>query len=167
MERFRREGKPGAYEALAVHECPLSLIELSIELASDFVTVENVRPTRDPREWVDLSLQLYPEDAVRTHSVRSAAFDLAMSREEFRRHLPFWDAHGVYAVFTRRGPLGFRATDLEEPARYHALRNYDWTLELAIPGSSGGDWGHIASPDPAIIQRIHAAAILAHGGEGR
>lgn len=167
MDRYRREAEPGLYEALAVYECPLSLIERSIELASDFVTVENLRPARDPGEWVDLSLQLYPGDAARTHRVRNAVLDLTTTREEFRRHLAFWDLHGVYAVFTRRGPLGFRATDLEEPGRYRALRNYDWTLELAIPGPSGGEWGRIASPDPAIIQQVQDAAEICYRNEGR
>jgi hypothetical protein len=167
MDRYRREDVPGAYAALAVYECPLSLIERSIELASGFVTVENFRPARDPGEWIGLSLQLYPDDAARTHRVRSAVLDLAMTREEFRRHLPFWDVHGVYAVFTRRGPLGFRATDLGEPARYRALRNYDWTLEQAIPGPSGGEWGRISSPDPAVIQQLQDAAEVCDRDEGR
>ena len=163
MDRYRKEAEPGLYEALAVHECPLSLIELSIELASDFVTVENLRPTRFPGEWVELSIQLYPDEAARTHSVRNAVLDVSMTREEFRRHLRFWDQHGVYAVFTRRGPLAFRATDLDEPARYRALRNYGWTLELAIPGPSGGEWGRISSPDPAVIRQLHDAAIACYG----
>lgn len=167
MDLYTRHDEPGLYQALEVYECPLSLIELSIELASDFVTVENFSPTRYSREWIDLSLQLYPDDVVGKWSVRNADLDLSMTREEFRRHLPFWDSQGVYAVFTRRGPLGFRATDLNDASRYRALRNHDWTLELAIPGPSGGDWGRIASPDPAIIQKLHDAALICYGNEGR
>jgi hypothetical protein len=131
------------------------------------VTVENFSPTRYAREWIDLSLQLYPDDAVGTRWVRNAVLDLSMTREEFRRHLPLWDRQGVYAVFTRRGPLGFRASDLHEPSRYRAPRNYEWTLELAIAGPSGGEWGRIASPDPTVIQKLHDAAVTYYGSEGR
>ena len=167
MESYRKVERPGSYEALEVYECPLPLMELAVELASGFVTVENLWPTRYTREWTDLSLQLYPGDAVGTRSVRNAVLDVSMTREEFRRHLPFWDSQGVYAVFTRRGPLGFRATELEGPSRYRALRNYGWTLELSIPGPSGGEWGRISSPDPAIIQQLHDAAVACYGSQGR
>jgi hypothetical protein len=37
-------------------------------------------------------------------------------------------------------------------------RNCDWTLELAIPGPSGGEWGSISSPDPVVIEKIYEAA---------
>lgn len=90
-----------------------------------------------------------------------------MTGEEFRRHLRLWDTHGVYAVFTRRGPLGFRATELEDESRYRALGNYDWTLELAIPGPSGGEWGRISSPDPAIVRHLHGAAEACYADPAR
>lgn len=158
------EEKAGSCSVLHVYECPLSLIERAVESASDHVTVENHRPTRSPGEWADLSLELYPEDPVRTHRARSAVLDLAMSRVEFQSHMAFWDLHGVYAVFTGRGALGFRATDLDEKSRYRALRNYDWTLELAMPASSGNGWGSISSPDRAMIQQLREFAAIAYGG---
>jgi hypothetical protein len=164
VDRYRIEEKPGLYVALHVYECPPSLLERSIELASGVVTVENLRPTRAPAEWIDLSVQLYADDVAGTRSVRNVALDVTMSAEEFRSHLPFWDREGVYAVFTARGPLAFRATDLDGPGRYRALRNYGWTLELAIGG--GGGWGTISSPDPTIIQQLRDVAAVCHG-EGR
>lgn len=166
MNRYRREEEPGLYHALEVYECPPPLMELSIALASDFVCIENVRPTRAAGEWTDLRLQMHADDPVSRYSVRNAVFDLSMTRDEFRHHLRFWDRNGVYAVFTRRGPLAFRATDLQGPARYRAMRNFDWTLELAIPGPSGGEWGRIASPDPAIIQQVHDAALVCYEKDG-
>lgn len=132
--------------------------------ASDFVTVEHLRRTRDSQGWADLSLQLYDGDLVRRWSVRNATLDVTMSKEEFRDRLPFWDENGVYAVFTRRGPLGFRATDLGEPSRYRALTNYGWTLELAVGGAA---WGTISSPDRAVIEQLKEVAGAYYGGEHR
>ena len=67
---------------------------------------------------------------------------------------PFWDRNGVYAVFVKTGPLKFRATDLEEALQYGALRNFDWSLEPAIPGPTGSEGGPIASPDPRQIDLL-------------
>jgi hypothetical protein len=49
VDRYRIEEKPGLYVALHVYECPPSLLERSVELASGVVTVENLRPTRARR----------------------------------------------------------------------------------------------------------------------
>lgn len=156
--KFRTGETPGLCRYVALYECPLSIVGLALELASGHATVENFRPTRHRGEWLDLTMQLYAGDDVRMHSISAASLDVFMTREEFRHHLRFWDQEGVYAVFTQRDPLKFRASDLEPPGRYRALQNYGWSLELAIPGPSGGEWGTITSPDSWLIEQIVEAA---------
>ncbi len=95
--------------------------------------------------------------------MRWASFDVALRREDFLDLLPYWDRNGVYAVFSTRGPIKFRATELAADARYLALKNFDWSLELAIPDGSGGDWGHIAAPDPKTIDLLFAKAEASYG----
>lgn len=60
----------------------------------------------------------------------------------------------MYAVFSTIWPIKFRASDLKGNARYAALKNFNWSLELAL----GGEWGYIASPDPTKINLLLAKA---------
>ena len=38
--------------------------------------------------------------------------------------MPYWDAHGAYAVFAERSPIAFQASALREASRYGALKNF-------------------------------------------
>ncbi len=156
MEKFRKETRKHC-SLLHVFECPISLIRAAVELSEGDATVENLHPNRTA-EWFPLEMQLFPGNDVARRTVRWASFDVALRREDFLDLLPYWDQNGVYAVFSTFGPIKFRATGLEADARYLALKNFDWSLELAIPGPSGGEWGHIASPDPKKIDLLFAKA---------
>lgn len=158
---------PGVCREMVLYECPRSILELAIELARGVVTVENFRPVEARGVWVEMEMQLHPGDVLRTHTISAASFDVFMTKAEFSRHLELWDRRGVYAVFTERGPVKFRASELDPAARYRALRNFGWTLELAIPGPSGGEWGTISSPDRAILDPIVEAAARHYGSAGR
>jgi hypothetical protein len=75
--------------------------------------------------------------------------------------MPFWNSHGVYAVFTDRSPVAFQASGIEPPARYKALANFGFVLECAIPGTSSDGWGRIVSPR---VELVNLAERLALGG---
>lgn len=162
MEKFRKEHVGKKYSLLHVYECPISLVRAAVELSEGNATVENLNPHRAV-DWFRLEMQLFPGSDVAKRTVRWASFDVALSRETFLDLLPFWDRNGVYAIFSSLGPIKFRATDLEGEARYTALKNFHWSLELAIPGPSGGEWGHIASPNPGKIDLLFAKAGSIYG----
>ena len=162
MEKFRKEHVSDICSLLHVHECPISLVQFAAGLSEGSATVENLHPGRGA-DWFALDMQLFPGSDVARRTVRWVSLDVTLSRETFLDCIPFWDQNGVYAVFARSGPLKFRATHLKGAARYKALKNFDWTLELAIPGPSGGEWGHIASPDPQMINLMFTKAAAIYG----
>jgi hypothetical protein len=156
MEKFRKETRKH-YSLLDVYQCPISLIRAAVELSEGDATVENLHPNHTAA-WFPLEMQLFPGDEVAIRTVRWASLDVTLKRENFLDLLSFWDRNGVYAVFSTLGPIKFRSTHLEGDARYVALKKFNWSLELAIPGSSGAEWGHIASPDPKKIDLLFAKA---------
>jgi hypothetical protein len=157
MEKFRREFIGKDCSVLYVYECPVSLIRAAVEISEGDATIENFHPNRT-LEWHSIRMQLFPQEDVVPQVVRSVCLDVSLSREEFLGHLDFWNGNGVYAVFARSGPIKFRASDMQGIARYRALKNFHWSIELAIPGPSSGPWGHIASPDRAVIDSLFIKA---------
>lgn len=163
MSKYKiKENVSKHYSLLHVYECPISLIRAAVELSEGDATVEHLYPHR-VFEWFSLQMQLFPGSDVSKQTVRFVSLDVALKRQNFLDLLPFWDQDGVYAVFSTLWPIKFRATDLKGEARYAALKNFNWSLEIAIPGSSGGEWGHIASPDPEKINLLFAKAEAIYG----
>jgi hypothetical protein len=122
------------------------------------VSAENVR-VRANTEWFSSDVIDGPE--IRFNRVRNLVFDTTLAASEFTALLPLWNRVGVYAVSGSR-PLAFRASDLAGAGRYRALANFDWQIELAIPGPAGPHWGSIAFADDARLPQFQAAAEAAY-----
>jgi hypothetical protein len=127
-------------------------------LMTGVVTAENVR-AQTSTDWFSAEIIVGAE--VRFDRVRNLVFDTSLSAAQFVALLPHWNRVGVYAVSGSR-PLGFRASDLEPPGRYHALTPFDWQIELAIPGPSGPHWGSIAFADDRHLPLFQTAAAAAY-----
>ncbi|PZV78665.1 hypothetical protein CLV31_11694 [Algoriphagus aquaeductus] len=41
-----------------------------------------------------------------------------------------------------------------EGAKYRALDNFGWNLEIAMPDGTSGEWTQIVSPDSELIDQI-------------
>lgn len=155
----RRTEQDGLH-SIEIHDCRIEVLEAVARAAGVGVTVENVRPVRAWDQWFEAIQTIDPDRAARRHRVRNATFDVALTNAEFLDLMPFWNSHGVYAVFTERSPVAFRASELEPPARYKALANFGFVLEFALSGpSSDGGSGIVSSR----AELIDLAARLANG----
>ena len=147
--KWRRSTHDGLH-SLEIYDCRIDVLEAVARAAGVDVTVENVRPVREWNRWFESMQTIDPDRPAGRHRVRNETFDVALTNAEFLELMRFWDRHGVYAVFTERSPIAFQASELEPPARYKALANFGFVLELAIPGSSGDGWGGIVTPRAEI-----------------
>lgn len=127
----------GRYHRLLVDDCPIAVLARVARDVGFVATVENARPVREWNSWFESSQAIFPGGPASDYRLRNVQMDVAMSNERFLEHLPWWDRHGVFVVFAERGPIPFRASDLEGRARHRALDNFgDW-LVVALPGPSG------------------------------
>jgi len=144
------------------YDCPITLVEAAAQMAGPQATVENFRPIRPVagvQGWAALQLQLAPDSEISLRNVRSLCLDISLSNAEFISLSPLWNQRGVYALFTERGPLAFRASNFDDARRYKALQNYGWTLEIAIPDGTS-HWGRFVSPNKELINRLAEKAGL-------
>lgn len=146
-----REIVSGRYHRLTILDCPIGVLEaLAREIGFD-VTVENVRPVRASNEWFESRQALAPGTREGRFRIRNAMFDTAMTNAEFLEHLPFWDQNGVFAVFSERSPIAFRASDLPEPARHRALDNFGGWLCFALAGPTTDGTSVVVSPRAELL----------------
>lgn len=82
--------------------------------------------------------------------------DFRLTRDEFIALLAIWNVKGCYAVFHEDSTIPFKITSLAETARYKALDNFKWTIELAVPDSASDGWSKITSPNASLIDRIES-----------
>ncbi|SHJ16632.1 hypothetical protein SAMN02745146_2499 [Hymenobacter daecheongensis DSM 21074] len=143
----------GRYFTLEVFECPRETIRLAASLGFDNVTVENFTHYRNP-ESIQATVQSGP--LVKPLVLKSFRLDFTTTRADFLDLIDLWDSQGCYAVFHKSATLKFKATDLVPTARYRALDNFGWNLELAVPDSASDGRALITSPDPTIIDQIEA-----------
>lgn len=153
-----RRSEAGGLHSLEIYDCEIAVMEAVARAAGANVTVENVRPVRAWNSWFDAMQTIDPERPAGRHRMRNATFDVALTNAEFLELMRFWDQNGVYAVFTERSPVAFQASELDPPARYKALANFGFVLELAIPGPSGDGWGAIVSPRVELIDLAESLA---------
>lgn len=160
---------PYRFEALGsgghiVHcfECPLPLMAFAANLMTGVVTVENVR-LQTSTEWFPANIIASTDIAFGL--VRNLQFDSSLSPTEFASFLPLWNRVGVYAV-SASAPLPFRASDLPTPNRYRALANFDWQIELVIPGPGGPHWGTISFADDSHLPQFRVVAAAAYSEAG-
>ncbi len=147
----RKRSQSGNLHKLEVHECPLEVLSALAAAAGVGVTVENVVPLAAIDQWFESEQSIQPGGAAQRCLIRNARFDIALTNQDFLDLLPFWDARGVYAVFTERSPLSFQASRLQAPGRYRALENFGFVLEFALAGPASDDWSEIVSPRAGLI----------------
>ncbi len=150
--KTRRETVAGSYHVLHAHDCPTEMILQAAQLATGPFVVENIHPIQT-NDWERFTVQLTPADAATELTVRSYSLDAKMELPEFTLYADLWDRNGVYAVAVTPA-IPFRASELDDLPRFRALDNFAWTLEIAIPGPSGPDWGTFTSPDISLIDRL-------------
>ncbi len=147
---WKRTSKDGL-DQIEVYECPIEVLAALARKARVDVTVENVSPVLAVDQWFESSLALAPDAEARRHSIRNATFDIALNNTEFLALMPFWDSHGVYAVFTERSPVAFKASRLPVPARCRALQNFGFVLEFGLAGPASDCWSLIVSPLSELV----------------
>lgn len=150
-QNFKRSILSPKYHSLDVYDCPIEVVSALADAVTADVTVENFTPNRHSDEWFETKQSLYPGADIENYKFRDVTFDVTLSNAEFIKHMTFWDGHGVFAVFTERTPIPFRASELEEPSRYRALDNFGLILVIALGGPSSSGWSSFVSPNSELI----------------
>ncbi len=150
-QNFKRSILAKKYHSLDVYECPIEVVSALAQKVTTDVTVENFTPNRRCDEWFETKQSLYPGANIENYKFRDVTFDVTLSNAEFINHMDFWDGNGVFAVFTEKSPIPFKASELEEPSRYRALDNFGLILVIALDGPSGGGWSSFVSPNSELI----------------
>jgi hypothetical protein len=148
----RKTIDPSLHELL-VMDCPIELLDFAARLVGGHVSVENLRPMKSLNQWYTSRQALFPDDPVDSYSLKNVRLDVALTLGQFLFLMPRWDQNGVYAVFSPKGPVKFRATDMESPGRYSALKQYDFQLEFALAGPSSSGQSGLVSPKIEVIDQ--------------
>ena len=89
--------------------------------------------------------------------VKRLELDCELTKIDFLNLNSLWKIlGGPYAIFHMKS-LKLKATELKEPARYRALDNFGWNLEVMGPHSSN-EYSWCTSPDQIIIDKIEEKA---------
>ncbi len=159
MIEYKRSNVGNNYYLLEIFECPRALIVYAARLANDVVTIENFHLYRNPDA---VSICIEGDEKKIMPKLTNADLDFVISKTEFLSLMRLWDSQGVYAIFHQQAQIKFKATELEALPRYHALENFGWTLEIAIPDSASSGWGHLCSPSKTLIDQIESFIIAAN-----
>lgn len=153
MIQFQRKLLQDKYHSIEIFECPIEVIEYAAELGGESVTVENYR--HYGKESIHTSLQIDCNSATIAPHLKRYEIDFQISKSDFFTLKSVWNTNGCYAIFCLLDrEIPFRVSELVGIARYTALDNFEWNLELAIPGPASDGWGQIVSPDKNIIDKI-------------
>jgi hypothetical protein len=148
MIEFKRTLISDKYHSIQILECPHDVILYAASLGSEKVTVENYSHYRNPKS---LSIRIHNGNSTLTPKLKQFTVDFQISKSDFISLEKIWDTQGCFAVFHESEEIKFKLTDLNQLARFKALDNFRWTLEIAIPDSASSGWGHISSPQKNII----------------
>jgi len=151
MIEFKRSLISEKYHSIQILECPTEVILYAASLGGEKVTVEDYSHYRNPRS---LSIQIHNGNSTLTPKLKQFTADFQISKSDFISLEKIWDTQGCTAVFHDSEEIKFKFTHLDQLARYKALDNFRWTLEIAIPDSASSGWGQISSPQKNIIDAI-------------
>jgi hypothetical protein len=151
MINFKRITLQNLYYGIEILNCPIEVILFAADAGADNVSVENFRNHRWP-ESVQLNI-ISGNKNIEPH-LKNLQVDILITKSDFIALAEIWNRQGVYAVFHNSENLKFRATDLPDSARYNALNNFGWNLEIAVPDGSSGEWTRIVSTEQNLIDRI-------------
>jgi len=141
----------GNLHQLEIFDCPVSVLTgLAREVSVD-VTIENISPVRVVDRWFDLKMEIPPGGSLSDFPVRNLTFDVFLKNSEFVGLESLWDSNGVYALFTERSPIAFKASGLEMAARHKALENFGFILEFTLAGPSSAGWSQIVTPQSSLL----------------
>ncbi len=153
MIEYKRTNNSDKYFAIQISECPIDIILFAATLGANNITIENYRHHRNPSS---LSILINNNNLTIEPKLKSFLVDFQITKADFIALKEIWDMQGCYAVFHDSDEIKFKATDLNEFARYKALDNCNWTLEVAIPDSASDGWAQIVSPDLSIIDKVES-----------
>jgi hypothetical protein len=152
MIPYRKLAIEDKYWGVEIMECPIEIMLFAARLGYDFVTIENFRHYRN-RQRVKIEIDNLKGGSI-TPMVSRFELDFQLAKAEFLQLDTIWDVQGCYAVFHQMQSIKFKITDLDSIKRYRALDNFQWNVELAIPGPASNGWGQIMSPDRQLIEQV-------------
>ncbi|MBI3512286.1 MAG: hypothetical protein HY064_16620 [Bacteroidetes bacterium] len=152
MIKFNRADIQDKYYILEIYNCPTDVIMFAANLGAENITIENYK--HHGKDHSPLFLSIPCDNQTVIPKPKRYDMDFEITKSDFNNLKSIWHSNGCYAIFHEITDLRFKATDLNDIARYKALDNFKWTLELAIPGSASDGWGRITSPDKTIIEKI-------------
>ena len=147
---YQRKLISNKYYQLEIHNIPTELIKYAAVKGYNLVTIENFSHYYFP-ELAKLTLDT--GSVLIRPTLKTFNFDFQLSNTEFLNLVDVWNKQGCYAIFHNK-PIKFKATDLLDAARYRALDNFDWNLEIAVPSGASDGLGQITSPDKTLIDKI-------------
>jgi hypothetical protein len=151
MTEYKRTKILDKYFALQIFECPIEIVIIAATLGARNVTIENYHHYRNPHSLITV---IKSGDLIIEPKLKQFSVDFTISQSDFISLKKIWATQGCYAIFHESDTIKFKATDLTGILRYKALDNFKWTLEIAIPDGTSGDWGQIVSPDQNLIDQI-------------
>ena len=150
MIEYIRTNINDKYFAIQIFECPIEIIVFTARFGSKNVTIENFRNSKS------LSFLVNDGSVLVEPKIKQLLADFQISQTDFISLKDIWNSYGCYAVFHDSLDLKFKASDLVEFARYKALENFGWTIEIAVPNSASDGWGQIVSPYQEKIDKIES-----------
>ncbi len=152
MIKYQRTILEDKYHVIEIFECPIETMMFAAGLGAENITVENYNQYGKESQ---ASFHINCENKTIIPKLSRYNVDFQMSKPDFFDLASIWHASGCYAVFCSNDrDMPFKVSELRGASRYNALDNFQWTLELAIPGPASDGWGHIASPDKTLIDKI-------------
>lgn len=99
-----------------------------------------------------MSIRIHNGNSTLIPKLKQFTVDFQISKSDFISLGKIWDTQGCFAVLHDSEDIKF--THLDQLARFKALDNFRWTLEIAIADSASNGWGHISSPQINIMDAI-------------
>ena len=158
MDKFKRTTLAQKYHRITLHEYDINIILYAAGFGNQHVTIENFY--HYGRSLGDFEFTLRYKDVKIQQPLKRFNIDFDISNTEFSALGDLWNEQGCNAVFHHKPGLKFQANELPENKRYHALNNYEWNLEIIVPGSGSSGEAHVTSPEKWIIDKIEEQLAL-------
>lgn len=152
MEKFKRIIIDQRYHRIELLEYDINIITYAAGFGNNCVTIENFY--HYGRSLGEFEFVLRYKDFSITRSLKRFDIDFELDKSEFLQLTDLWNQQGCNALFHQQPGLKFRAKELQESKRYRALENFEWNLEIIVPGSGSSGEAQITSTEKSIIDKI-------------
>lgn len=152
MEKFDRTIIDHKYHRIVLFEYDIHVIAFAAGFGNQWVSVENFY--HYGRSLGEYEFILRYKDLEIQQPLKRFDIDFEISKTQFLALTDIWNQQGCNAIFHHKPGLKFNTKDLPEQQRYRALENFEWNLEILVPGSGSSGEAQITSTEESIIDKI-------------